>query len=374
MIATEPQPNFLLDWQAAELAALEHMKSLGFLDAQKTKSGADGGIDVASSDAAAQVKFHANPVGRPDIQRLRGAAHEYRIALFYSTGGYTNEAVHYANNASVALFVMDPYGRSETASEFAALLTDSNLTQERKEHFEELTAERYGFAADSLDRDLQLYKNFAKIVSLTPDESAIYTNLNLSLEQYIREFRRAAESKRFVTADNAFEEVQKRIGFLAWITSSDLRAAYENLEEAIASGWEWEASPGSEHLLQRVGSGAFKLRDLIAESFQEWSELFPEGVTVETLSDTQLPKYAGMLISASVDPEILPRELIEQLKAGVRAEVKRTHAAATDVFRRIFEDHARFNVPQPRSLVARSLRLDSLVNRIYQQLDASIAA
>jgi hypothetical protein len=80
-------PTFLPGWQAAEIAAVEHMRSLGFIDAQTTAPGADGGIDAQSSDAAAQVKFYANPVGRPDVQRLHGASYAYRLALFYSTGG-----------------------------------------------------------------------------------------------------------------------------------------------------------------------------------------------------------------------------------------------------------------------------------------------
>jgi len=79
-----PTRTFLVDWHAAELAAVEHMRTLGFIDAQATAPGADGGIDAQSNEAAAQVKFYANPIGRPEIQRLRGAAHEYRLALFYS--------------------------------------------------------------------------------------------------------------------------------------------------------------------------------------------------------------------------------------------------------------------------------------------------
>ncbi|MFF2773154.1 restriction endonuclease, partial [Streptomyces bacillaris] len=170
----EPPLAFLLDWQAAELAAAEHLKSLGFIDAQRTQSGADGGIDVESSEAAAQVKFYANPVGRPDVQRLRGAAHGYRIAVFYSTGGYTKEAVEYADQASVALFFMDPYGRAESLSQLASVLTESELVQDRRERLEELKAVRYRFAAASFERDLRLYEQFYRLAPMSPEETPAY--------------------------------------------------------------------------------------------------------------------------------------------------------------------------------------------------------
>jgi hypothetical protein len=80
--------EFIADWQAAELAAAAHLRGVGFVDAVTTSAGADGGIDVQSAEAAAQVEFYATPVGPPDVQRLKGAAHDYRMAVFYSTGGY----------------------------------------------------------------------------------------------------------------------------------------------------------------------------------------------------------------------------------------------------------------------------------------------
>jgi hypothetical protein len=72
MSETLVSPTFLSDWQAAEIAAVDHMRVLGFIDARPIWAGADGGIDAQGSEAAAQVKFYANPVGRPEIQRLRG--------------------------------------------------------------------------------------------------------------------------------------------------------------------------------------------------------------------------------------------------------------------------------------------------------------
>lgn len=97
----------VFSWEVAEALAVAHMKQLGFLDARPTQRGADGGLDVVSSDAAAQVKALAVPVGAPDVQKLRGAAHGYKTALFYSQAGYTSQAFDYAGEAGVGLFRFD---------------------------------------------------------------------------------------------------------------------------------------------------------------------------------------------------------------------------------------------------------------------------
>jgi len=53
-------------WHKAERAAARHMKVLGFHDAALTPPGPDGGLDVISGVAAAQVEDYVTPVGRPD--------------------------------------------------------------------------------------------------------------------------------------------------------------------------------------------------------------------------------------------------------------------------------------------------------------------
>ena len=49
----------------AEVAAAEFMRRIGFADAKRTPSGADGGIDVIAAGAVAQVKTHMKPIGAP---------------------------------------------------------------------------------------------------------------------------------------------------------------------------------------------------------------------------------------------------------------------------------------------------------------------
>ncbi|WP_249645573.1 restriction endonuclease [Nocardia sputi] len=96
-------------FEAAENSAAQHMRALGFPDAKVTPRGADGGIDVTSSRAIAQVKWHISPTGRPDVQKLygaRGRRHHLEM-LFFSASGYTAQAVECANELKVALFTID---------------------------------------------------------------------------------------------------------------------------------------------------------------------------------------------------------------------------------------------------------------------------
>ncbi|WIB62124.1 restriction endonuclease (plasmid) [Curtobacterium sp. MCLR17_007] len=88
----------------AEELAREHMRAIGFSDARRTTGGADGGIDIRAGLAVAQVKHLSQPVGSPDVQRLRGAAHGVPHAVFYSSSGYSAAAIAVAETSQVALF------------------------------------------------------------------------------------------------------------------------------------------------------------------------------------------------------------------------------------------------------------------------------
>ena len=111
-------------WQQAEALATWHMQKLGFEDAAMTPPGADGGLDVRATNAVAQVKHYATPIGAPVIQQLRGAAHGQGAALFYSLSGYTKAAVEYANDAAVALFTYNESGVVQPVNHAADILHD----------------------------------------------------------------------------------------------------------------------------------------------------------------------------------------------------------------------------------------------------------
>jgi hypothetical protein len=97
----------LADWELAEDLATEHLRSLGFRDAQRAPAGSDGGFDVEGRGIVAQVKYRATAVGRPDVQRLVGANQHGAQPVFYARAGYSQSAIDYARHTGVALFVLD---------------------------------------------------------------------------------------------------------------------------------------------------------------------------------------------------------------------------------------------------------------------------
>ena len=101
---SEQIPGQVFTWSMAEELAVAHLRTIGFPDAQRTRTGADGGIDAQATSLVAQVKHHAQPVGAPDVQRIRGAGHEADCIVFYSSSGYTPAAIAFAEHSGVALF------------------------------------------------------------------------------------------------------------------------------------------------------------------------------------------------------------------------------------------------------------------------------
>jgi hypothetical protein len=95
------------DWELAEQFAVDHMRHLGFRDAELTRSGADGGLDAESTAAVAQVKHWKTSISRPDVQRLNGAAPANKARLFYSASGFTRDARRFADDNNIALFEYD---------------------------------------------------------------------------------------------------------------------------------------------------------------------------------------------------------------------------------------------------------------------------
>ncbi|MGW0885867.1 restriction endonuclease [Streptomyces sp. NPDC002671] len=109
-------------WQDAELAAVDHMRSLGFTDARETGAGADGGVDVIARDAIAQVKYYSQPIGVGPVRELRGVADSHHHLLFYASGGYTTSARQFADEKKVALFSIQELGHITPLNAAAARL------------------------------------------------------------------------------------------------------------------------------------------------------------------------------------------------------------------------------------------------------------
>jgi hypothetical protein len=93
------------------------MRHLGFDDARCTGAGTDGGVDVRSREAVAQVKAQLAPVGRPELQALYGIARsEGRQALFFSLMSYTAAALNWADEVGMALYRFDHAGMVEAVN------------------------------------------------------------------------------------------------------------------------------------------------------------------------------------------------------------------------------------------------------------------
>lgn len=120
-VLTEPDraanaaPAATQAWEVAEELAATHLRTLGFTDAHRTPPGSDGGIDIEGRGIIAQVKAKATPVPRPDIQRLLGTNQYGAATAFYSTAGYTQGAIDFANHVNVALFTLDLTTNTATA-------------------------------------------------------------------------------------------------------------------------------------------------------------------------------------------------------------------------------------------------------------------
>jgi hypothetical protein len=113
-------------WQDAELNAAAWMRHWGFADARAGLPGPDGGIDIRSSRGLAQVKFKAQQVGRPDVQRLVGAAGRDQAQLLFFTGtSYSKNAMAYAEEMGIALFVYSLDGAVTAVNRHASMLATS---------------------------------------------------------------------------------------------------------------------------------------------------------------------------------------------------------------------------------------------------------
>ena len=110
------------EWRHAEELARDFMRWLGYVDAELTNEGADGGVDVRSRGAIGQVKMHSNGVRRSDIQALVGeAAVQKRTPLFFAMN-YSKEAITWSNENSIAIFKFSRSGDVVAVSDSALRL------------------------------------------------------------------------------------------------------------------------------------------------------------------------------------------------------------------------------------------------------------
>lgn len=122
----EPQLRLIRNPEDAEVVAAEWMVYMGFIDSAVTQKGQDGGIDVISTDAVAQVKMEGISTSRPVLQALHGAAMGVgRRGIFFSLSGYTKEAIEWGSSVDMALFQFDLQGEPKAVNKIAKSLLGS---------------------------------------------------------------------------------------------------------------------------------------------------------------------------------------------------------------------------------------------------------
>jgi len=98
------------EWEDAERLAELYLRWLGYPDARRTNVGPDGGVDVESGRAVAQVKDQSNPVGRHLIQQIYGVAHSRNKKAFFFARRYAPQAVEWARENNVKLYQFNRAG------------------------------------------------------------------------------------------------------------------------------------------------------------------------------------------------------------------------------------------------------------------------
>lgn len=78
--------------------------SWGYLDAKTSRYVRDGGIDIESEELVIQCKHISGNVRAPEVQAIFGiASSKGKRAVVFSAGGFTKDAISFANEAGVAL-------------------------------------------------------------------------------------------------------------------------------------------------------------------------------------------------------------------------------------------------------------------------------
>lgn len=107
-----PAPRLIRTPRDAEAVAAEWLTHFGLGAAQVTRAGPDGGLDVVTPRAVAQVKMEGLPVGRPVVQQLHGCACvEGKTGYVFALSGFTPDAIAWADRAGVGLFSFDFQGQ-----------------------------------------------------------------------------------------------------------------------------------------------------------------------------------------------------------------------------------------------------------------------
>ena len=94
--------------EGAEILCAQWMSYIGFEGVQVTQFSGDGGVDIESQTAIAQVKHYGGSVGVSEIRELVGVSHvDGRTPIFFTSGSYTRDAMKFGDEAGVIMFIYD---------------------------------------------------------------------------------------------------------------------------------------------------------------------------------------------------------------------------------------------------------------------------
>ncbi|MCU1612631.1 MAG: restriction endonuclease [Frankiales bacterium] len=125
----QPRAQQILDFNDAERVAAEWMSYFGYSNVGVMPIGPDGGVDVYSEEALAQVKATTSPSTRPQIQQHLGVCTpRSKLPLFFSMAGYTPGAVEWADRNGMALFSFNRTGGVTAANTLAQTIMEKAET------------------------------------------------------------------------------------------------------------------------------------------------------------------------------------------------------------------------------------------------------
>ena len=163
---SNPPTRYIADANDAEHAAADFMQWLGFLDAQATPVGPDGGVDVWSSDAIGQVKDYGKPIGRPEVQQHLGVAvgEGNKLPIFFARSGYTPQALEWADERNMPLYEFDLAGSWKVSNLAAQRLWISGA---------EIFLETHGLEKQRTDQPTQMTSSVESAEDLYLSEPAV---------------------------------------------------------------------------------------------------------------------------------------------------------------------------------------------------------
>lgn len=273
------------DWRdAEELAAWYMRETLEMGSVRLTGSGADGGIDVVSFDATAQVKHYGTPVGAPEVQQAKGASHGSLNVLFFALSGYTKQALDFSLAAGVALFSYDVYGDVSPQNKHArTILASAPRNAARRVEQETLKKEKkLKKARKKIRKATEAFESQA-----TASKAAIMSALgdanDLSVAVGRQELSLGEATQSFVLAEYASYFRSKKRG------SGD---PYHETAHRLLEILNWATT---DTLLDFKGSRVRYLSCVVETAVREFLALYNEITNLEKLRALSISEWSAVL-------------------------------------------------------------------------------